>query len=138
MGHLPNDQAIVRLQVNGHTHIHHHHLRPYLTGQNIYARPAADKIIDHLRGNFAGKETDPFFHHPMIAGKDRYCLFPEGRSKGPPDPGNPLGALFKPAQAAPGYCHSIKALAGLLQQGSVKRNYGVQNRSESLHTSAID
>jgi hypothetical protein len=74
----------------------------------------------------------------MIAGKDRYCLFPQGRSKGPPDAGNPLGALFKPAQAAPGYCHSIKALAGLLQQGSVNRPYDVQNRIESLHDSAID
>ena len=74
MSNLANDQAGIRGQIGGDTHIDHDDTRVRLTGENVDGCAAVQEVQHHLRRNVLRVCADALFHHAVIAGHYQHGL----------------------------------------------------------------
>jgi hypothetical protein len=101
---LSADEARVIRKVVVHAHIYNHDIGAGVAGEDVYARAAAEEVVDHLHRHFLREEGDTFVHDPVVAGKDEYRFLPEeGRHRVPRYGDDPPRELLEPSQTPWGF-----------------------------------
>src|SRR5689334_2351278 len=85
------------------------------TTQNIDGSHASQKVVNHLRRDFAGIGTNALDCYPVISGDDIDSLFRDNRRGGPLNRGQAVSDFFKASEAARRFRQCQLSFAGCAQ-----------------------
>src|SRR5436190_312440 len=83
--------------------------------QNIDGGPASQKVVNHLRRDFAGISTNALDRYPVISGDDIDSLLRNDGSGGALNRCQAVSNLFKTSKAARWFCQGQLSFASCIQ-----------------------
>src|SRR2546425_8137083 len=85
------------------------------TAQHIDCGTASQKVVNHLRRDFAGIGTNALDRYPMIPSDDIDSLLSDDGGGGPLNRGQSISDLFKASKAARWFCECQLPFASCIQ-----------------------
>ena len=99
-GYLTDDQVRMRLERDGHAHVHYHDPRAGQTRQHVDGRASIEKVDDHLGCDLRGIGAHPLRRYPMVASHHNDSFIFGSRAQVACDARQLNGELLQPAQTA--------------------------------------